>query len=136
MCKLNTCRIVKTYSFCFLCNYYGDSINVMLFQFPNHFLLFPMVFPYDFLGCFYCFLSVFLLFPILDFVICTVLHVWQYNVFLHDEFWPNTILLHIALSESLFYDVCFDESHSSALKKRQVNLHVHFWDNTAKIVTP
>ena len=31
--------------FCFLCDYYGDYLNVMFLQFPNHFLPFPMVFP-------------------------------------------------------------------------------------------
>ena len=30
----------------FLRDYYGDSLDVMFPQFPNHFLLFPMVFPY------------------------------------------------------------------------------------------
>ena len=42
--KLNTCRIVKTRPFRFLRDYYGDSLDVMFPQFPNHFLLFPMVF--------------------------------------------------------------------------------------------
>ena len=42
--KLSTCRIVKTCPFCFLCDYYGDSLDVMFPQFPNHFLPFPMVF--------------------------------------------------------------------------------------------
>ena len=34
-------------------------------------------------------------------------------------------MLHIALPEALFYVLCFDESHNSAIKKGQVNLHVH-----------
>ena len=45
-CKLNTREIVKTCPFCFLCDYYGDSVDVMFSQFANHFLSFPMVFPY------------------------------------------------------------------------------------------
>ena len=45
-CKLNTRGIVKTCSFCLLRNYYGDSLDVMFLQFPNHFLPFPMVFPH------------------------------------------------------------------------------------------
>ena len=45
-CKLNTCAIVKTCPFCFLRDYYGDSLDVMFPQFPNHFLPFPMVFPH------------------------------------------------------------------------------------------
>ena len=44
--KLNTHRIVKTCPFCFLRDSYGDSLDVMFPQFPNHFLLFPMVFLY------------------------------------------------------------------------------------------
>ena len=44
MCKLNTHRIAKTSSFCFLRNYYGDSLEVMFPQFPKHFLMFHMVF--------------------------------------------------------------------------------------------
>ena len=31
---------------CFLRDYYGDSLDVMFPQFPNHFLPFPMVFPH------------------------------------------------------------------------------------------
>ena len=42
-CKLNTRGIVKPYPFRFLCDYYGDSLDVMFPQFPNHFLSFPMV---------------------------------------------------------------------------------------------
>ena len=30
--------------FCFLCDYYGDYLNFMFLQSPNHFLPFPMVF--------------------------------------------------------------------------------------------
>ena len=45
-CKLNTRGIVKTCPFCFLHDYYGDSLNVMFPQFPNHFLPFPMLFPH------------------------------------------------------------------------------------------
>ena len=45
-CKLNTPRIVKTCPFCFLRDYYGNSLDVMFPHFSNHFLLFPMVFPY------------------------------------------------------------------------------------------
>ena len=41
-CKLK--RIVKTCPFRFLLDYYGDFFNVMFLEFPNHFLLFPMVF--------------------------------------------------------------------------------------------
>ena len=44
-CKLNTHRIAKTCPFCFLHDYYGDSLNVTFPQFPNHFLPFPMIFP-------------------------------------------------------------------------------------------
>ena len=43
-CKLNTRGIVKICPLCFLRDYYGDSLNVMFSQFPNHFLAFPMVF--------------------------------------------------------------------------------------------
>ena len=46
MGKLNTRRIVKTYSFRFLSDYYGDSLDIMFPQFPNHFLPFSMVFPH------------------------------------------------------------------------------------------
>ena len=44
-CKLNTHRLVKICPFCFLRNYYGNSLDVMFLQFSNHFLPFPMVFP-------------------------------------------------------------------------------------------
>ena len=44
-CKLNTRRIVKTCSFRFLHNYYGDALDFTFPQFPNHFLPFSMVFP-------------------------------------------------------------------------------------------
>ena len=64
-CKLNTHQIVKTYPFCFLCDYFGDSLDVMFPHFPNHFHLCF----YDFLGCFYCFPLVFPPFPILNFVV-------------------------------------------------------------------
>ena len=106
--KLNTRRIVKTCPFRFLRDYYGDSLNVMFPQFPNHFLPFPIVFShaspsvstisssvstvscqcfprfptfshgvfpcfpwcfYYFLRWFYCFPSMFPLFPVLDFAI-------------------------------------------------------------------
>ena len=43
--KLNTRRIIKTCSL-FLHDYYGDSLDVLFPQFSNHFLPFPMVFPY------------------------------------------------------------------------------------------
>ena len=43
-CKLNTRRIVKNCRFCFLRNYYGDFLDLIFLQFPNHFLPFPMVF--------------------------------------------------------------------------------------------
>ena len=36
-CKLSTYRIVKD------CDYYADYIHDMFPQFPNHFLLFPLV---------------------------------------------------------------------------------------------
>ena len=72
--KLNTRRIVKTCPFRFMCDCYGDSLDVIFLQFPNHFLPFPMVFfpcfpwcSYDFLRCFYCFPSAFPQFPNLDF---------------------------------------------------------------------
>ena len=42
--KLNTREIAKTCQFRFLRDYYGDSLDVMFPQFPNHFLPFPMVF--------------------------------------------------------------------------------------------
>ena len=42
-CKLNTREAVKTSPFCFLRDYYGDSLNVIFPQFPNHFLPFLMV---------------------------------------------------------------------------------------------
>ena len=42
--KLNTHGIVKTCSFCFIRDYYGDSLDVMFPQFPNHLLPFHMVF--------------------------------------------------------------------------------------------
>ena len=45
-CKLNTRRIVKACPFHFLRNYYGDSLDVMFSQFPNHFLPFSMMFPH------------------------------------------------------------------------------------------
>ena len=45
-CKLYTRRIVKTCLFRFLRDYYGNSLNDMFPQFPNHFLPFPMVFPH------------------------------------------------------------------------------------------
>ena len=45
-CKLNTRGIVKTSPFCFLRDYFGDSLDVMFPQFPGHFLPFLMVFPY------------------------------------------------------------------------------------------
>ena len=44
-CKLNTRGIVKACPFPFQRDYYGDTLDVMLPQFPNHFLPFPMVFP-------------------------------------------------------------------------------------------
>ena len=44
--KSNTHKIVKTCPFRFLYNCYGDSLDVTLLQFSNHFLLFPMVFPH------------------------------------------------------------------------------------------
>ena len=43
--KLNTRGILKTCPFCFLRDYYGDSLDVMFPQFLNHFLPFPLVFP-------------------------------------------------------------------------------------------
>ena len=42
--KLNTRKIVKTCPFHFLRDYYGDFLDVMFPQFPNHFLPFSMVF--------------------------------------------------------------------------------------------
>ena len=39
-------RIVKTCPFRFLRDYYGDTLDVMFPQFPNYFLLFPLVFPH------------------------------------------------------------------------------------------
>ena len=42
----NTWRIAKTCQLCFLRDYCDDSLDVMFPQFPNHFLLFPMVFPH------------------------------------------------------------------------------------------
>ena len=45
-CKLNTLEIVKTCPIRFLRDYYGNSLDVMFPQFPNHFLPFPMVFPH------------------------------------------------------------------------------------------
>ena len=45
-CKTNTRGVVKTCLFRFLHDYYGDSLDVMFPQFPNHFLPFPMVFPH------------------------------------------------------------------------------------------
>ena len=44
LCRLNTHTIFKTFSFRFLCDYYGDSVDVMLHQFPNHFLPLPTMF--------------------------------------------------------------------------------------------
>ena len=38
--------VFKTCPFLFLRDYYGDSLSLMFPQFPNHFLPFPMVFPY------------------------------------------------------------------------------------------
>ena len=62
-CKLNTRRIVKTCSFRFLHNYYGDALDFTFPQFPNHFLPFSMVFPHVSL-VFLRFLRVFLLFSL------------------------------------------------------------------------
>ena len=45
-CKLNTRRIVKTCRFRFLRDYYGNSLDIMFSQFPNHFIPFSMVFPH------------------------------------------------------------------------------------------
>ena len=45
-CKLNTHEDVKNCPFCFLRDYYGDSLDVMFPQFPNHSLPFRMVFPH------------------------------------------------------------------------------------------
>ena len=45
-CKSNTRGIVKNSPFRFLRDYYGDSLDVMFPQFPNHFLPFPMMFPH------------------------------------------------------------------------------------------
>ena len=46
-CKVNTSRIVKTCLFRFSHDYYGDSLDVMFPQFPNHSLPFLiMVFPH------------------------------------------------------------------------------------------
>ena len=46
--KLNTRGIVKTCPFRFLRDYYGDTLDVMFLQFPNHFpwcfRMFPLVF--------------------------------------------------------------------------------------------
>ena len=68
-CKLTTRRIVKTSSFRFLRDYYGESLDVM-FPTVSHGVsaCFPECF-YDFLECFYCFSSVFPPFPNLDFAI-------------------------------------------------------------------
>ena len=60
LCKLNTNKIVKTCLFPFVRDCYVNSLDVMFPQFPNHFLLFPMVFPHVFLR----FPWVFLLFPL------------------------------------------------------------------------
>ena len=46
LCKLNTNKIVKTCLFPFVRDCYVNSLDVMFPQFPNHFLLFPMVFPH------------------------------------------------------------------------------------------
>ena len=54
--KLNTRKIVKTCWFRFLRDYYGDSLDVIFPQFPNHFL------PYRFPWCFRMFPLVFLQF--------------------------------------------------------------------------
>ena len=45
-CTLNTRRFAKTCPFRFLSNYYGESLDAMLSQFPNHYLPFPMMFLY------------------------------------------------------------------------------------------
>ena len=47
-CKLNTHEIFKACLFCFLRDYYGDSLDAMFPQFPDHFLPFPVVFPHVF----------------------------------------------------------------------------------------
>ena len=64
-CRLTASLIVKICPFRCLCGYYGDSLDVM---FPN------FLFPTDsygvfacFVGCLYCFPSLFPAFPILDF---------------------------------------------------------------------
>ena len=44
-CKLNIRRIAKTCSFRFLRDYYGDFLDVMFSQFPNHSYRFPWYFP-------------------------------------------------------------------------------------------
>ena len=44
--KLNTRRIVQTWAFCFPRDYYGDTLDVIFPQFPNHFLPFPKVLPH------------------------------------------------------------------------------------------
>ena len=41
-------EFVKLCLFCFSCNYYGDSLNVMFPRFPNHLLPFLMGSPYVF----------------------------------------------------------------------------------------
>ena len=62
-CKLNTRRIVKICPFRFLRDYYGDSLDVLFPQFPNHFLPFPMLFLHVSPSVSTIF-SVFLLFPL------------------------------------------------------------------------
>ena len=44
--KLNTRKTVKICRFRFLRDYFDDSLDIMIPQFPNHFLQFPMVFPH------------------------------------------------------------------------------------------